>query len=279
MASESRKIKTDVDLARFIGDNYKSSEAGWDDAPRYSRRTGKYSLSDFDLMDKSIEGHPGPVQPLEAVHRPGARAGGNDHRANDFYATEERYWGKTAARIDDFTAEVEKWIEEVAKDKLTLDDVALYAYAQHAPERNKWIAAQPPRNAGRRIRQTTTRAGVDRRRQERGARATQLQRHAAVLRAFIQGTRDSMFNEGLIDQDEYDTWTNMFQFCVPLRGLEGFEEKRHWHGLQHPRPRRQARHGPLQRARQIIRSRWCRTGPGLHPQRKERDRALVRAVS
>ncbi|HQC98970.1 MAG TPA: hypothetical protein PK306_25015, partial [Aquabacterium sp.] len=44
--------------------------------------------------------------------------------------------------------------------------------------------------------------------------------HALTLRRWIQGTRDVLFDGGLIDQEEYDTWIGMFQQYVPLRGAD-----------------------------------------------------------
>lgn len=201
------------------------------DAPEMSQslrsnRPGRYSLRNFNIGHQVIEAIQNRYNRWKQAIEDIRQQGGQISEANDFYRAEERYWGKVGARIDDFKERIEAFIDEVAKDKLTLDDVALYAYAQHAPERNAWIASQrasmPDGGSG-----MMTQDALD---IIDEARVSGLQplldKHAATLRTWIQGTRDILFNEGLIDQNEHDAWTNMFQDYVPLRGLEGMPEQR-----------------------------------------------------
>lgn len=195
---------------------------------RYSRRNrpGRFKLRNFNIGHEVVESIQNRYNRWQQAIEDITEQGGQVTEASDFYRAEERYWGIVGARIEDFGEDVRKFVEAVADDKLMLDDVALYAYAQHAEERNDWIAGQrasmPDGGSGmlsqdaRDILDEARQAGIE----------PELQRHAATLRAWIQGTRDLLFNEGLIDQDEYDAWTFMFQNYVPLRGLDGAPEAR-----------------------------------------------------
>lgn len=148
------------------------------------------------------------------------RQGGTVNDDNDFYRAEERYWGQVGAGIEEFKDQLKAFVKVVANDRLRIEDVALYAYAQHAEERNEWVAARrpdmPDGGSGMKtaeadeILEAARQAGVE----------AELQRHALTLRRWIQGTRDVLFDGGLIDQEEYDTWIGMFQQYVPLRGTD-----------------------------------------------------------
>lgn len=62
--------------------------------------------------------------------------------AGNVHMAEERYHGRSTARLEDFTDnEVAPFIEAVAEADVTLDEVAEYAYAKHAPERNAYAAS------------------------------------------------------------------------------------------------------------------------------------------
>lgn len=146
------------------------------------------------------------------------RQGGTITDDNDFRKAEERYWGQVGSGLEDFKGELTTWVKDVRGDGLTVDDVALYAYAQHAEERNELVARRrqdmPDGGSGMttseadEILQAARDAGVE----------AELQRHAATLRRWIQGTRQVLLQGGLIDQDQHDTWAAMFQQYVPLRG-------------------------------------------------------------
>lgn len=148
------------------------------------------------------------------------RQGGSITDANDFYRAEERYWGQVGAGIEDFKDELTTFVKAVNADGLTVDDVALYAYAQHAEERNELIAGRRPHMPDGGSGMTTDEADeILQAARDAGVEA-ELQRHAATLRQWIQGTREVLLQGGLIDQDQHDTWAGMFQQYVPLRGVE-----------------------------------------------------------
>lgn len=197
--------------------------------PKLSRsRQGppRHVLRDFGQAAKTVEAIQDRYNRWKHAVEDVRKQGGAVTEANDFYSAEERYWGKVGARIDDFKDGMSAFIEAVAADKLTLDDVAMFAYAQHAKERNAYIASKRPDMAdgGSGMSDADAHAHIDSARQSGAAPA--LERHAQTLRDWIAGTRDLLRDEGLIDQEEHDAWSKMFRYYVPLRGLEGKTEAR-----------------------------------------------------
>jgi hypothetical protein len=213
-----QSIKGHGDLVNFITDQYRGD---WSQAPSFSRRTGRFSLRKFGIGAQFIENIQDRYNRWKHAIEDVSKQGGVVTEANDFYRAEERYWGKVGSRIEDFGGEMEQFVKDVAEDRLMLDDVALYAYALHAQERNDWIAAHRPGMPDGGSGMSTADANLVLAEAAASGLEPALARHAATLRQWIQGTRDILLNEGLIDQDNYDAWTNMFQMYVPLRGLEG----------------------------------------------------------
>lgn len=146
--------------------------------------------------------------------------GGTVNDDNDFYRAEERYWGQVGSRIEAFKDELQAFVKAVAEDGLTVDDVARYAYAQHAEERNEWIAGRNPDMPDGGSGMTTEEADDILQAAHQAGVEQELRRHAATLRSWIQGTRDVLRDGGLIDQRTHGAWGAMFQHYVPLRGLE-----------------------------------------------------------
>lgn len=151
--------------------------------------------------------------------------GGHVDDSNDFYRAEERYWGQVGGRLESFQHEVGDFVKAVQRDGLTLSNVALYAYAQHAAERNAWIAAKRPGfEAGSGMTDADASAILEEARA--GGVDRELQVHAETLRSWAKGTRDLLRDEGLIDQDEHAAWDSMFRHYVPLRGVQEAVERR-----------------------------------------------------
>ncbi|MCH8180271.1 MAG: hypothetical protein IIA02_10875 [Proteobacteria bacterium] len=152
--------------------------------------------------------------------------GGTVNEANDFYSAEERYWGIVGAQLDDFKTEVQDFVEAVQADGLELSDVALYAYAKHAPERNARIAQIndqfPDGGSGMTNQQA---ADIIAKAREDGVDQA-LERHAAELGRWTQGTRDVLLANGLISRDEFDAWSQGYEAYVPLRGKPGQSDTR-----------------------------------------------------
>lgn len=198
------------------------------DGPLLYSRAGQFTLSDFGIWPRTVEAVQDRYNRWKQAVTQVAEQGGRVTEANDFYRAEERYWGKVGSQVEDFRGEVERFVKDVTKDGLDLGAVALYAYAQHAPERNAYIAAKRPgmpdggsgmSNAqAAQIIAEAQRLGID----------AKLQRHTATMRSWIAGTRELLHDEGLIDDTEYLEWVGgvVGDHYVPLKGLEGFEAKR-----------------------------------------------------
>lgn len=146
------------------------------------------------------------------------KQGGTVTDANDFYQAEERYWGIVGAQLDDFKGEVQDFVKAVKADQLELSDVALFAYAQHAPERNAQIAKINPKfeDGGSGMTNDQAQAILDDAAQS-GLRPA-LEKHAATLRRWTAGTRQALLDAGLISQSEFNQWTDAYRSYVPLRG-------------------------------------------------------------
>jgi hypothetical protein len=253
---EARKIKDDLALVKFIGDRYDpaSSEHGWGDAPSFSQRTqGRFELPEYGAGAKFVEAIQDRYNRWKQTVNAVREQGGKVDETNDFYQAEERYWGRVGSQIDDFKADMEKFVGDVTHDGLNLEDVALYAYAQHAQERNAWIAQKRPgmpdggsgmsNQDAQDILDDAVASGL----------APLLDKHAGTLRQWIQGTRDILFQNGLIDQDEYDAWNQTFSNYVPLRGLEGAEDRpRTGRGFDIHGPESKTAMGRRSEAKQII---------------------------
>lgn len=197
------------------------------DAPiRHSRRAGRFDLRRFGIGAQVIEAIQDRYNRWKQAIDDVRKQGGTVTEANNFYLAEERYWGKVGSRIEDFQDELEGFVAAVAKDRLMLDDVALYAYALHAKERNDWIAQARPGMPDGGSGMTTAEADLILTEAAASGLQPELARHAATMRQWTQGTRDILLAEGLIDQETFDAWSTMYSHYVPLRGLEGAPEAR-----------------------------------------------------
>lgn len=191
---------------------------------RYSRVPQRFALRQFGAGAATIEAIQDRYNRWKQTIEDVRAQGGTVTEENDFYATEERYWGKVGARVDDFANEVEQFVADVTKDGLMVDDVAKFAYALHARERNAYIAGKRPdmQDGGSGIDNATAQAMLD---DARNAGVYDLlDKHAQTLQRWTTGTRDIMLDGGLITEAEYLTWNAMFDHYVPLRGLEGREQ-------------------------------------------------------
>lgn len=185
-----------------------------------------FSLPEFGRTGKFVEAIQDRYNRWKQAVESVRTQGGTVTEANDFYAAEERYWGIVGAQLDDFKAEVEDFVKAVQGDDLALSDVALYAYAKHAPERNARIAeineAFPDGGSG----MTNAQAADIIAKARKDGLADKLERHVGRLHRWSARTREVLRDNGLITQDEFDSWDSGYQFYVPLRGKPGQPETR-----------------------------------------------------
>lgn len=160
------------------------------------------------------------------VQRVVAEQGGTVSEASNVYQAEERYHGRVTARIEDFAEnEIQPFIKAVADAGVTLDEVAEFAYAEHAPERNAYIASINDRfSDGNGSGMTDEQAADVIARYEAEGKAGKLAELTKQMRDIAAGTRSLIVKEGLEPADRVDAWEAMFDKYVPLRGFEQADE-------------------------------------------------------
>lgn len=152
--------------------------------------------------------------------------GGKVTEKSDVYKAEERYSGRVVARVEDFTKnEVKPFIKAVADADVTLDEVAEYAYAEHAAERNKYIQSINEKfDEGGGSGMTDEEAdNIIAGYQEQG-KAEKLASLAAMLRDIVDGTRNVIARDGLETPETVAAWESMFSKYVPLKGFQKVDE-------------------------------------------------------
>lgn len=152
--------------------------------------------------------------------------GGTVGEAQNVYLAEELSYGRMHEQLQDFKDNtVLPLIKEVKAAGLELSDLALYAYARHAPERNMAIAAKNKTfGKGEGSGMSTIEAdNIIRAFRKEGKEDALKDLHEKLL-AITQSTRLVMLDEGLISQDEFDAWQNQYSDYVPLRGFAEDED-------------------------------------------------------
>lgn len=221
-----KTIKTDADLMKWIGNQYKpaSSKDGWADAPAFSRKQpiqrapGLKDESWFSEKRRQLQDQFIQIRNLQEML---IGRGGVVGEAQDVYRAEERMHGRAQQLLVDFGRnQIEPFIAKAAKMKIGLDEIALYAYAKHAKERNAYIKTINPNigDAG---------SGMSDMHADNIIQMVQLEGDDAKfdelhqdLMGITSTTRRVLLDEGLITQDEYDGWENLYENYVPLRGFE-----------------------------------------------------------
>jgi hypothetical protein len=158
---------------------------------------------------------------IEAVKAKGGKVG----EAQNFYDANTLMPGRVQATMDDFRDNVMRpLIDKAVGFGIDMDELALYAYAKHAEERNAYIASinkrMPDGGSGmtdahaKSILQLAKASGDE-------AKFEELHRD---LMAITSTTRQVMLAEGLISQDEFNALDGSYENYIPLRGLENVDE-------------------------------------------------------
>lgn len=146
--------------------------------------------------------------------------GGTITEAQDVYRAEERSYGRMEEQLKDFQMlSLEPLLKDLARSKIEMDELALYAYAIHAPEANAAIAAINPGLPDGGSGMTDAEAAAVLAQAQAEGKTADLERLHAQLMTMTDNTRRILLDEGLISQDEFDAWTGKFQNYVPLKGL------------------------------------------------------------
>jgi len=147
--------------------------------------------------------------------------GGVVGEAQNVYLAEELSYGRLQEQMVDFKEDMLKPLIKATKAAgLELSDLALYAYAKHAPERNQAISARNKTfGKGEGSGMTTSEANNIMRAFKADGKDKDLAALHAQLMQITQATRLVLLSEGLITQDQFDALQRQYADYVPLRGF------------------------------------------------------------
>jgi hypothetical protein len=151
--------------------------------------------------------------------------GGKVTEAQNFYDANTLMPGRIQAAVDDFRVDVLRPMTERAiKADIEMDELAIYAYAKHAAERNAYIASINPRLPDGGSGMTNADAAAILQRVAQSGKQAEYDALHKDLMSITSTTRQLMLNEGLITQDEFDAMDGAYEFYIPLRGWENVVE-------------------------------------------------------
>ena len=135
---------------------------------------------------------------------------------SNVYDAEERYHAKVANQLEDFREQIRNpLIEKIAKAGFTMDDIADYLEAQHAPEANEAI---------RKLRddpEATAYGIADDEAKEYLSKAPgELGKLANELRSITEQTKKLRLDGGLLNKDITDAWEATYKHYIPVKGAE-----------------------------------------------------------
>jgi hypothetical protein len=152
-------------------------------------------------------------------------AGGQVSEAANVVLAEERYHGKVAYKLQRFKDKIVRpTLDDVRKDGVAPEDVAMLMYATHAQERNREIAAINPTMPDGGSGMTNKEAARILQIFQQSPDYATLKKHADRFWNIAQMTRDTMVNAGLITPTVYNGWQSRFKNYVPLKGFEIIDE-------------------------------------------------------
>ncbi len=158
---------------------------------------------------------------VKAVQEQLALQGGVVSEKQDVYQAEELSYGRIQEQMREFKSKVvEPLLKDVQKRKLTLPELAMYAYAKHAPERNAAMQAINPKlppGTGSGMTNTEARQIIAQFRTD--GKLQDLEDLHNQLMVIASTTRQLLLVEGLITQEEFDAWDSKYDNYVPLRGF------------------------------------------------------------
>ena len=152
--------------------------------------------------------------------------GGVVTEATNFYDANTLMPGRIQSAMDDFREQVmQPLIDKAVQYEIDFDELALYAYAKHAEERNRQIASINSRMPDGGSGMKTADANAILQQVASGPKAQQFEELHRDLMAITSTTRQVMLTEGMITQDEFDALDGQYQNYIPLRGLENVDDE------------------------------------------------------
>jgi hypothetical protein len=142
----------------------------------------------------------------------------------DYYMAETNRPGRIAARLEDFREKMQApLVERIAKSGNTIAQVEELAHAMHALERNRAIAKINPKHdpdskefigvEGSGMNSDVAADIMDKYKNDKS-----LQQHVKDLQGIARATLDIKLASGRLGRDQYDAYTNAYDFYVPLKG-------------------------------------------------------------
>ncbi len=142
----------------------------------------------------------------------------------DYYQAESNRPGRIAARLQDFREKMRApLVQRIAKSGHTLAQVEELAHAMHALERNPVIARINPKHdpnskefigvEGSGMNTDVAQKIIAKHRADRA-----LQKHVSDLQAIARATLEIKLASGMLTAEQYDAYTNAYDFYVPLKG-------------------------------------------------------------
>jgi hypothetical protein len=180
--------------------------------------TGTVDSARIKLQDDALR----MKRVIEAVKAKGGKVG----EAQNFYDANTLMPGRIQATMDDFRDNVMRpLIDKAVGFGIDLDELALYAYAKHARERNAYIASINPRMPDGGSGMTNDHADSILQLAKASGDEAKFEELHRDLMAITSTTRQVMLAEGLISQDEFNALDGSYENYIPLRGLENVDEK------------------------------------------------------
>ncbi len=156
------------------------------------------------------------------------RATGQKIPENQSFSLKETLFsGRLADRLERLMRdEIEPIHEAISRSKVSLDDLGLFLIARHAPERNALMAKRDPDHFGKGNGSGMTdemAAQYLSEFEDKGMTPT-LKRLAKLIEKVLERDLKLRRAAGLITEEEYLSYTSMFEHYVPLRGFAEREE-------------------------------------------------------
>lgn len=212
----NRGIKTDLDLTRWIANNFRGD---WNDAPSFSRNPNT-GLNDEGWWTAGARRMQDSFRRVQDVQNEVVARGGVLNDLNDTYQAETLTYGRVQEKLADFRdLRVKPLMRRLESDGLTPDELALFAYAKHAPSRNAHIASinagMPDGGSG----MTNAEADAILKAFDKEGKTAKLETAHAELMSWNQMARQQMLDDGLISQEQFDAWEGMWENYVPLKTI------------------------------------------------------------
>jgi len=183
--------------------------------PTWDYKGSKADKLIYELQDGRID--------LKRVQESIKRSGQAINEKFDARLAETLYAGRVATRTDRFLKDdAAPLLEQMARFKVTTDELSDYLLARHAPERNAKIAEvnddMPDGGAGKNSKGVlmTTQAANDYISNLPTETRLKMEALAQKVDAITKGTRDLLVSEGLEKQETIDAWNAAYKHYAPL---------------------------------------------------------------